>query len=215
MKSLSVVLLLMCLLFFAANTSFSQSLDFGVKAGLNIATIGGDHANDDWKSRTAAAVGGYVIYPVTHSFSVQPELLYSMKGAVEEGTFGGSRITATLKLDYLEIPVLGKLAIPLKDSDVTPVLFAGPSLAFKLSSKVQQKWEDEEWVDDFDDVKGSDVGFTIGGGVGIPVGMHRLEAELRYNFSLSSIDSSGDNLDIKNNVFMLMLSFRLGTLKRL
>ncbi len=208
MKQLAAVLYAVLVFAIAADTAFAQPMTFGAKAGLNIANIGGDDAGD-FESRTGFSIGGFLAYPLANMFYIQPEVLYTMKGAAQKQTFGGTTYTGTVKLDYLEIPVLAKLVIPMKNSGLTPMLYAGPALGFKLSSKLHLEGGGLDSEEDYEGIKGTDFGFVIGGGVGIPVGASTFGIEIRYDLGLSSIDDSEDNFNIKNNVLMLMVSFQI------
>ena len=66
--------LLIIIAAFTLSTQAQETL-FGVKAGLNLASIGGDDAGDA-KTRSSFHIGGLVEIPVSEKFSVQPELLY-------------------------------------------------------------------------------------------------------------------------------------------
>ena len=105
------------------------SVSGGMKVGLNLANLhGSDVEESDLK--TGFCAGGFVAFNITDMFVIQPELLYTQKGdKFEVGT-----VKAWTILDYLEIPILAKLSIPTKGT-VTPNLFLGPAVAFKIRSK--------------------------------------------------------------------------------
>ncbi len=217
MKRVTTVLIVLFVLVIVMNTTTAQPINFGVKAGLNFANFGGEESGD-WSSRTGMAFGGYFEYPLSNTVSVQPEVIYTMKGArqTDRYTFQGAAYTETLtfKYNYLEIPVAGKLSIPLDNTNLTPVLFAGPSFAFRLSSGWEMKEEGDRYEGDDDRVKSFDFGFLIGGGAMFNIGARFVEVEIRYNMGLTSLDDSGNNHSIKNNVLMLMASYQIGVLNR-
>ncbi len=185
-----------------AGVSHAQLLQYGLKAGLNIASLSGDEV-DDLDSRMGLAVGGYLSVPVAPSFSIQPELLYSMKGASD--SFAG--VDVTLKLDYLEIPVLAKYTFGLPGAPVKPSIFAGPALGLKLSSKVKVEGFGESEEEDLEDVKDTDFGLVFGAGLAFNLGSNSVGVDVRYNLGLTSIDDTGEGFDVKNNVISLMVSF--------
>jgi hypothetical protein len=197
-------------LFFAAGSQAlcGQGIEYGVKGGLNLSNFGGSDA-DEWDNRVGIAIGGFLAYPVMNMFYIQPEVLYTMKGAKWDYDFGGASYTETLQLDYLEIPVLAKLVIPLQNSTIKPMIYAGPAVAFNLKSNWHVEGNGEEFDEEDDEVKSTDFGFVLGGGVGIPFGSHMLGVEVRYDFGLSSFDDSPEKYNIKNNTIMLMLSFQI------
>jgi hypothetical protein len=87
MKRFGVTICAIVILSIAVNPLFAQSLEYGVKAGLNFATFGGEDAGD-WGTRTGFSFGGFLAYPVADIFFIQPELLYTMKGAEVRYDFG-------------------------------------------------------------------------------------------------------------------------------
>ncbi len=87
----------------AAGTAFSQTT-LGAKAGLNLSNLSMEDASD--KNMLAGFHGGlFVNMPLSGSFSVQPELLFSQKGAkwTSETSIADSEVK--LNLNYLEVPV--------------------------------------------------------------------------------------------------------------
>tara|TARA_R110001583_G_scaffold22784_3_gene85049 strand:+ start:18984 stop:19154 length:171 start_codon:yes stop_codon:yes gene_type:complete len=54
----------------------AQEVHFGIKAGVNFASLGGDDS-DGLDGLTSILFGGVVDIGVTEKFSVQPELVYS------------------------------------------------------------------------------------------------------------------------------------------
>ena len=84
-------------------TASQAQVKFGVKAGLNLATLAGDDA-DDANSKIGVNVGGFAEIPVAETFAVKPELVFSTQGAKAE-TAGQD---FKLNLSYINIPILGK-----------------------------------------------------------------------------------------------------------
>lgn len=207
-------LLTFLFLAFVSLQSFAQ-MQLGVKAGVNLANLGGNDAPDNSETRTGFSGGAFFMYQFSEMFAVQPELLYSMKGATEKGSidFEGTSYNydAEYKLDYFEIPLLLKFIIPLKGSGVKPALFAGPSIAFNMSAKTKVESGDESFEEDIEDVKSTDFGLVFGGGLGFPVGNGELGVDIRYILGLSTIDDSADSFDVKNGVlnFNLYYGFNL------
>lgn len=204
------LLMVFFFLVFVSVPSFSQ-MQLGVKAGLNLANLSGDDAPDNSETRTGFSGGAFFMYQFSDMFAVQPELLYSMKGATENGNFEGFSYDAEYKLDYFEIPVLLKFIIPIKGSGVKPSIFAGPSVGFNMSAKVKVESGDESFEEDIEDVKSTDFGLVVGGGLGFPVGNGELGVDIRYILGLSTIDDSAENYDVKNGVinFNIYYGFNL------
>ena len=144
--------------------------------------------------------------------AIQPELLYSIKGA-EFSDFG---IDFKFKLTYLEIPVLLRFTIP-TEGNVAPALFAGPSVAFNISSKLSGDSAGISVDVDIDNARSVDFGLVLGGAVTVGSGNAKFFIDGRYNLSLTNafedvsppglfdvvVDAAGTAPDVKNSGFMI------------
>ena len=65
------------------NILIAQDVELGIKAGMNVATLG--KSDLGYVSRIAYHLGGSAEFITTPFFSVQTELLYSLQGAATEG----------------------------------------------------------------------------------------------------------------------------------
>lgn len=80
----------------------AQEIKFGVKAGLNIASVKGKNL-PSLDSRASFHAGAFAEFGVADKFAIQPELLYSSQGAKASSSGEGQII-----LDYLQLPVMAK-----------------------------------------------------------------------------------------------------------
>jgi hypothetical protein len=233
----SFVLVFLVSLLLAATVAAQSPVKFGVKAGVVMANMSGDgwdtiEAMDsvtvDKKFLMGMAGGLFVEYPLgTSGVSLQPEVLYVMKGAKGETTMDNLTFTRKLKNDYIEVPVLIKYNFT-TSGKAAPFMFVGPVAAFNISSKSQdENPPDDPNFGDFDieNAKGFDFGLTIGGGLGLAMGQTgKLTFDLRYTLGLGDVfddvavadmqedkmyvvDDSGTALDFKNSDFRLMVGF--------
>jgi Outer membrane protein beta-barrel domain len=198
MKKLFTVLLV-----FVAFTSISLAqMQIGPKAGLNIASIGGDDADQilegqSLDSKTGFAGGLFFMYQFSNMFAIQPEAYYTMKGATYSE--GGGELT--ISLDYIEIPVLFKLLIPIEGANIKPSIFAGPSVGFNMAAKSKVEFEGQSQENDLkDDTKSTEFSLAFGGGLGFMIGTNELGVDVRYILGLSTFDDSSDPWDLMNNV---------------
>jgi Outer membrane protein beta-barrel domain len=189
---------------FGAGSAAAQDVSGGVKGGVNFANIviDGDAADLNLETRVGLVVGGFVTWPVTPRFDIQPEALVSMKGA----SFDEFGVEADIELTYLEFPILFRYGSPISSGSSLKV-FAGPSLAFKLNADATGEFlgtSSDQGIDD--EVEGFDFGLVIG--AGIEAG--RLTFDGRYTWGLSNINSdpAQDEVDVKNRVFSLLIGFR-------
>ncbi|MFZ1946887.1 MAG: porin family protein [bacterium] len=196
MRSLVVALALALLL--VASQAFAGGAVYGLKGGLSIANLGGDDAGDV-DSRMVGCFGGFVEIPINEMISFQPEALYAMKGSKDEE----GENTCTTKLTYIEIPMLFKVNIP-TSGGIKPFIAAGPAVAFKLSATWEGTENDVPFDEDIEDVKGTDLGLIIGGGVGFPFMNRTAMLEGRYDLGLTTIVDVED-VDVKNNVISVLV----------
>jgi hypothetical protein len=192
MKKGIVVLFVLLL----AGSLCAQSM--GLKGGLNFANLTGDDSGDP-DSKLGFAFGGFYTHPMTETFFIQPELLFTMKGAKDEFTYSGSTYDVSYNLNYIELPILAKMCFPM--DSFTPNLFLGPALAFNMSATVEV--DDES--DDIEDVKAMDFGLIFGGGADFG----KFTVDARFNMGLTNIfDVEGDP-KVKNSVMSILLGYKL------
>jgi opacity protein-like surface antigen len=163
---------------FCLTYSIAQ-VNFGAKAGVNFSDITGEEV-DSFNGRTSLHIGVIAEIMVSDMFAVQPELIYSSQGSDYEDSEDGFDFSGTVKLDYLNIPVMAKYYIGEGGFSVE----AGPQIGFLLSAKDEFEGEEED-IDEF--VKGTDFGVNFGLGYKLENGLH---FGARYNLGLS------DNLDV-------------------
>jgi len=184
-------------IFFVYPIHAQVSIKKGFRAGLNIADLSG---KDVQNSETFKTVNAGLFFKVSllNLVALQPEINYTQRGAI----FKEGGITNTVKLDYLEIPVLLKINVPFLGILPTNI-FGGPAVSFNMRAKVKSEGTGSAFqVDIKDDIK--DVELSTVFGIGLEFGMLILDA--RYTFGAGTIDDSSENLDIKNRV----ISFNAG-----
>ena len=196
MKTLltSLMLALIC-----STGLLAQGIDFGVKAGANIANqkISGDY-DIDTKAIVSFHGGVFVVWMFTEQLGLQPELLLSMQGSKEkDDTYDYKIIT-----NYVSIPVLVRYNI----NDMFSV-HAGPQFGILVSAKEEFDGDKEDIKDDF---KTMDVGLAIGAEANLPV--PNLGVGLRYIIGLTNVltdDGSFDDTELKNGVFQIYVTYKI------
>lgn len=185
--------------------SFMQAMDLGINGGFTFSSLyGSDIADCGW--RQGMCVGVSTEYSIIGLVAIQPELLYVQKGAqCDVDPFTGTDIgeTYTVKLDYVELPVLAAMSVPLP-SLVKPRVFAGPYVAYNL--KAQGSFETGSSTD-LDFIKPLDYGAVVGVGTDLDFILAKVMLDGRYTFSLASIHEDGD--DVKNRTITVMLGLLL------
>jgi hypothetical protein len=101
----------------------------GIIGGANLATLT-DFGNAS--NRIGFAGGLMAVLPVSPSFAIQPELMFTMKGATSK-LLGAS--APTTKIDYIELPVLARFEIP-AFGRVKPFVDGGPGFAYRTNCTI-------------------------------------------------------------------------------
>ena len=182
----------------------AQDITFGVKAGANFASIGGDDGKD-LDGFTSFLIGATVEIPVSDTFSIQPEVLYSGQGFTLDGVVEDVAYETTGSFDYLNIPIIAKFYLSEGFS-----LEAGPQIGFLLNSKYdvdavafatgEFAAETYNLIGESDKV---DYGFNLGAGYQLNSG---LNFNIRYYLGLADIPK-GDTDGFKNNVFQVAVGY--------
>lgn len=201
----------------------NAQLKFGAKAGVNLATLTGDFA-DDAKMKVGFNAGGLVEYKLMEKFALQAELLYSLQGAKTEDRddygFGQyDKSENKINLSYINIPILAKYYI-VKGFHAE----AGPQLGILISAKNKVEYtevyddgdglvtyNESSEVDIKDNLKTVDFSFNIGLGYDFT---ENIFVGARYNIGLTNIYDFDDfgfgftDYDAKNSVFSVNFGYK-------
>ncbi len=164
-----------------------QQTHFGVKAGVNIASVAIDNG-DDYNSKAGLHIGGLAHIHISRQFALQPELIFSMQGGKDDNE--------KLKLNYLNIPLLAQYM-----TNDGFRLQTGPQLGILLAA--ERKVGDVE-IDVDDDLSSVDFSWTFGAGYLFPSGFG---IDARYNLGISNI-SDDESFEAKNRVFQVGLFYQ-------
>lgn len=181
-----------------ASNANSMDVSFGVKGGVNFATVTGDDF-DSPNSRTSFHVGLLAEFPLTDMFSIQAEALYSGQGFesnIDGGLVGGDG-NIEYQLDYINVPILAKVYVVEGLS-----LEAGPQFSFKVNEEIDSDPNDDPGDTDLDEAETFDFG--LAGGLTFQTNMG-LFATGRYTIGLTDIVQ---DVDAKNAVFQLGIGYK-------
>jgi hypothetical protein len=186
---------------------------FGIIAGVNQASLPGDYTPHG--NRTGFAGGLMSVLPLSPSFAIQPELMFTMKGAHTDS--GG--ISETAKAYYVELPVLARFEIPTSER-VKPFFYAGPGFAYRSSCTIEARFAPEAVMGIVGDFTGAceikpqpdppdpgakynktDVDGIIGGGFAFDVGGRTASVSVRYDVGFVKFVTFSDS---KNRVLSFM-----------
>lgn len=221
-------------------SSVHAGFKIGIKGGVNLARYWnaeeeyGEDPYQDQKILPGVVAGVSSEMILGTMFSIQPEILYSMKGTQYEGApelgdlgylenlraQGADADLSVLRTHYLEIPLLLKLRIPA--GAVTPIIYTGPgvSLLAGVSGYMErdgntQDYTDKEKENIKDAVNTFDFGVPMGLGLDIETGPLSIGLDLRYTLGLIRIKSltqeieemgfnKDDLIQHKNSAFSFM-----------
>ena len=200
LRSLFVVFVVGCLS--SATTASAQGPSFGVKGGVNFATLSAEtDPGPDFGYRIGLIAGGFFTWPMGSHLDVQPEGLFSQQGATVEGS-GVDHIT--IKLDSIVVPVL--VRYKLRPTGQGLILFGGPSVGFNVKAKASASIGDQEITDDFSDEVES-VDYALVFGAGWESGRFLIDG--RYTWGLSVLSNDPDDADqTRHRVVAVMAGFR-------
>lgn len=177
----------------------------GIKGGVNLSNL---YVNDvkDENMKVGYNFGLYAKIPVVKGFSIQPELLYTSKGAKlsYDNAFGTGEYR--FNLNYIELPVLAVF-------NVTPNLnlHAGGYASYLTSANIKNLDKNEGEITDVANLKTDNfnrIDYGLVGGIGLDIQNFTIGA--RYNYGLREVGKSGSiagqlTKDSKNSVISLFV----------
>lgn len=219
MKKIILSLALLAGISGAANAQ--SSIKVGLKGGFNGATFtGNDSKGNEYKAGFAA--GGFVNFAMSDMISIQPELLYSQKGASIDNFQGSSATTFKSTLGYLDVPIMFRVNTGEQGKGLFFEL--GPQGSFVIHNRDftqtggTQKGENTS-TDDLNKVV---IGYAAGLGYQLTSG---LSLGIRYTGDISQVYKdgasknyitsaaaglNGQNPSVRNSVFQFQVAYAFG-----
>ena len=216
------IILSLALLAGAAGAANAQ-IKYGVKGGFNGATFSGtDSKGSEYKAGFAA--GAFLNFPITENVSVQPEFLYSQKGASVDTYQGLANRTLKSTVGYVDIPVLVRYTV---GEDGKGLFFeGGPQGSLVVSNRdffqtggINTQQNENTGTGDLNKVV---LGYTAGLGYQITSG---LSVGLRYTGDITQVYKDGQsenftkaanpggtglNPNVRNSVFQFQVGYAFG-----
>ena len=196
-----VICLPAVMLLMVPSTVAAQGISYGVKGGINFASLSFDPSEDiNTGTRIGIAAGGFVALPLGSRLTIQPEGLFSQKG--EKADLDG--VVAKLELDYIEVPVLLKYAITQGASRSFHV-FGGPSMAFKVRSRATASFGGTTVETGEENIKDTDFGVVFGAGMDFG----KWSVDGRYTMGLADINNDeSDDTKIRTRTISVLAGIR-------
>ena len=187
MRIAAFVLLLTVL---CGDAAMAQGMTFGAKGGINLSNVSFDGDDPPFKSRVGVLAGGFVTVRLWSWLTLQPEVVYTVKGA----TLDVEDLDSAFITDYVEVPVLVRFNIYR-----SVYVAGGPAPAFLTRARSRTEFGGStEEIDIKDDLESFDLGIV--GAAGIDFGRWFVDA--RYTHGISDIDADKeDDVKIRNRVF--------------
>jgi hypothetical protein len=165
----------------------SAQIQFGVKAGLNLANIRvKDDPTSSYSFKPDFHVGVLASVPLMDNLYLQPEVMYSGEGSKAKFDDGnGDSGTGTLGLGFIRVPILVQYRLPMG-------FFAeiGPELGFLLRLKAK---ETENGVTTTSTDKSYYKSIDFGAAIGIGyLSSMNIGVDARFNYGLLNIAKSGN-----------------------
>lgn len=195
---LAAAALLMC-----SYGASAQYIGWGVKAGMNLATI---TKADDAKMKPSIYAGVFAEFMLVDDLlSIQPEVVYSRQGLkfkdITVGYENGNTSKGDLygRLNYLNIPIMFKLYLIDGLS-----LDLGPQFGFLLNAKDRVKVDGgTNFTEDGEGQKNFDVSFDMGLSYRF---IPQMDVTARYNLGLTKVYDV-DGSKNKNSVIQIGLGY--------
>ena len=175
-------------------SGISQSIDLGVKAGVNFSSINYDNVASS--SITGFQAGVFAGIKFSDKLGVQTDVLYSKQGA--ELTV--SSVLQQIDLSYVNVPIVLKYYV-FQGLNIQ----VGPQFGFVIDDNIKEILAGQV------DAKSADVSGVVGLGYDLPLG---LRVDARYNFGFSDvldgiIPGETDKGDSSNKVFSIAVGYSL------
>lgn len=177
----------------AAPARAQQRASGGAQIGGSMSRITPAVTDQSVSMRPGLLVGVYGVVPFLSTVSIQTELVYAQKYSRLAQTIGSTVQTADLRLEYVEIPLLAKLAL-FRGS----YILEGVSIGFPIRAKLKSASGGDEDIKN--QTTSPDVGIVIGGGVPI----QRIAIEGRYDGGLRKIDKTAGAAVQRNRSFSIL-----------
>ena len=182
------------------STAAQAQVKIGIRGGISAQTLSGDddpisgYKTDDYTYGLGGLGGLTFELPISDLISIQPELLYNLKGT----QINDSKVR--LDLHYVDLPILVKV-----NAD-GPYFEFGPQVGYLLSAKLG---DDDKRTIETSELQQLSLGYVAGVGYQITDG---LSLGVRFNGGISSIGKDDDIFDQqRNQVFSFVAGYSFGS----
>jgi len=208
MKRIYVFLPLILFLFSLNSTVHAQlNLDMGLKVGITRAQMDVSDLDENTTVEQLQGYMGGVFLRLTllNLIAVQPEINYMQKGAI----FKEPNIaTNTFMLNYVEVPILGKLNLFKLLGIAQTSIYGGIAYSKLLEAKGRYETEDETTEQDLKELFNERENSYVGGlDIQLNLGALKLLVDGRVTLSQSNILDPEMDSEALNRVYSLSVGF--------
>jgi len=206
MKS-KLIMVLLALPFSGPALVNGQTTQIGIRAGANIATISGTgDIYDNSNLKAGSSVSAMVNYKINNTWSFFGELGFEQKGFRNLKSANSIETKLIRRFDYLNIPVAIRGSFPVNEK-ISLYAQLGPYNSFLINSKYDETRNGEtvHAVKTDPNIKNSDFGWWLGGGVEFPILGRKFNADLRYSRGIMEADKV--NSELRNKSLSVSLGF--------
>jgi hypothetical protein len=183
----------------------AEAVDFGFKTGVHWATLPGytgPLGGLGSGSIRNLSGGPFIVFPLAGVLSLQPEALFVKKGTVLEAENPDLGLKTTLELEYLEFPILARLAT----NQPGPTSFyglVGPSFGYGFRARERIESLGRESERELNAIARFEASLVVGGGIRV----RWLLAEGRYTQGLTTVDAER-RTHFKNRGVAVLVGFQ-------
>ena len=179
----------------------------GVKGGVNFTNLYVDDVDDE-NMKAGLNLGLFAKFPVTKGFSIQPELLYSNKGAkltYDLPNILGGDGEYRFNLHYVELPVMAVINV-VKNFNI----HAGPYVSYLADANLTRLDDDNDInvITELEADNFNRIDYGLAGGIGFD--FQNLTLGARYNYGLREIGESGFSGEVTRNSKNSVINVYLG-----
>lgn len=208
-RTSTIVCVVAALFALSSTTDVSgQEYSVGLKIGVSTTTLSGDSDTElEWRS---AFAGGFVFSAqVLDIVTIQPELIYTVKGASTDNIFQSGEPTGlegVFSFSYLDFPLLVSLS-PYQRSSIYPKVFAGPHFSYQLDASIEQTspTTGNSQSEPVDTIPDTDYGFVVGAGADFDIRGERATFDVRYVWSRNNVRPNVEDRPLYNRGVLVML----------
>lgn len=195
----NLVLLLLTSLVVSSSARAEPPQGLGLHAGFNVADV-----STGPTGATGSTLGAIIGATYDYSFAPDLYLVPGMQLSQRGYNFKIGLTDFSLKMTYLEFPIMFQARFHGAEANLVPFFAAGPVMSLKLATSCSQN-DGSCTAYDQTAVKTLAMGIEIGGGVIMPLENASLAFQLRYHLGLTRVAS--DTMDPRHRGVLFQVGY--------